>query len=301
MGSLHDALGSRGLSVGRPGGITSPYSDPALLRNPETYGKLLREMHQRKLVVFDTDNGAPAALGIFFVRKKDGSMRIILDTRLLNQKFIDPRSSQLPTAGALCNMEVVDWQVLEVSARDVSSAFYLMRVPPSLGKRFTLPAIDAKSLGIPGHSGMIKSLRTLLPMRWALSLRVCQLVVEKFVARRLGRSSSSRTALPTLSCVVASTLVPPTSTTCSYFRALASEPRVTSIAWVRTSRPPASWCTRSLRPKVRPTSWDYLKQNVLMISPVRIWRTRLATEYILKKNDSCHLQHWKLSLGTLFG
>ena len=64
-------------------GITSPFSDPALLRNPDTYGKCLREMHQRKLVVFDTDDGAPAALGIFFVREKDGSLLIIFDTRLL--------------------------------------------------------------------------------------------------------------------------------------------------------------------------------------------------------------------------
>ena len=45
-------------------GITSPYSDPALLRNPETYGKCLRDMHQRKLDVF-ADDGANVALGIF--------------------------------------------------------------------------------------------------------------------------------------------------------------------------------------------------------------------------------------------
>ena len=53
-------------------GIHEPYCDPALLRNPLTYGSFLREMHQRGLVVFDVDDGADAALGIFFVRKKDG-------------------------------------------------------------------------------------------------------------------------------------------------------------------------------------------------------------------------------------
>ena len=80
-------------------GITSPHSDPALLRNPEAYGKFLRERHQRKLVAFDADDGANAALGIISVRKKDGSLRIIFDTRLLNLQSIDPLSVQLPTAG----------------------------------------------------------------------------------------------------------------------------------------------------------------------------------------------------------
>ena len=113
----------------------------------ETYGKCLREMHQRGLVVFDADDGAPAALGIFFVRKKDGSLRIIFDTRLLNLQFVDPLSVQLPTAGALCNMEVADGQELEVAACDVSTAFYRMRGPPSLGKRFTLSLV--KNINVP--------------------------------------------------------------------------------------------------------------------------------------------------------
>jgi hypothetical protein len=121
-------------------------------------------MHQRVLVVFDADDGAPAALGIFFIRKKDGSLRIIFDARLLKLQFVDPLSVQLPTAGALCNMEVADGQELEVAACDVSTAFYRMRVPPSLGKRFTLPAIDAKYLGIRGYSGMLKPSLTVLPM-----------------------------------------------------------------------------------------------------------------------------------------
>ena len=79
-----------------------------------------------KLVVFDADDSANAALGIFSVRKKDGSLRIIFDTRLLKLQFIDPLSVQLPTAGALCNMEVADGQELEVAACDVSTASYRM-------------------------------------------------------------------------------------------------------------------------------------------------------------------------------
>ena len=83
-------------------------------------------------------------------------------------------------------MKVADGQELEVAACDVSIAFDRMRVPPSLGKRFAFPAIDAKNLGVPGHSGMIKPSLTVLPMGWAWALRLCQLVVENFVAREAG-------------------------------------------------------------------------------------------------------------------
>ena len=45
-------------------------------------------------------------LGVAFVSKKDGSLRIISDTRVLNLDFKEPPSTHLPTATAFGNIEV---------------------------------------------------------------------------------------------------------------------------------------------------------------------------------------------------
>ena len=44
-------------------------------------------------------------LGMFFVRKKDGSQRFIFDTRVANCHFRKPPRTHLPTAAALSSVE----------------------------------------------------------------------------------------------------------------------------------------------------------------------------------------------------
>ena len=46
--------------------------------------------------------------GIFFVRKKNGSQRLIFDTRILNRKFVDPPSTDLPSI-TLCRRIHSSW------------------------------------------------------------------------------------------------------------------------------------------------------------------------------------------------
>ena len=78
-------------------------------------------------------------LGIFFVRKKDGKIRIILDTRLTNLLFLDPPSTRLATAGALSRLEFLDDGELFVASGDVQRAFYHLEVPEELSDFFWTP------------------------------------------------------------------------------------------------------------------------------------------------------------------
>ena len=62
-------------------------------------------------------------LGVFFVRKRTGQIRIIFDTRLLNMLFIDAPSARLPTASSLSGIEVESGAKLYMASGDVSNAF----------------------------------------------------------------------------------------------------------------------------------------------------------------------------------
>jgi hypothetical protein len=43
---------------------------------------------------------------VFFVKKKNEKIRLIFDTRKLNEDFAKPPSTQLPTASALGSVEI---------------------------------------------------------------------------------------------------------------------------------------------------------------------------------------------------
>ena len=128
-------------------GVSQPYCDPELLRSPQVHGRFLQEMHARGFLDFIPAGSCAASLGIFFVKKKDGRQRIIVDTRLINCDFMPPDIVSLPTAGSLSGIEVEPDEKLFVATCDVSNAFYRMLIPSSLRERFTLPAIESRFLG----------------------------------------------------------------------------------------------------------------------------------------------------------
>ena len=86
--------------------LRRPYSDPTLMSKPSVYGGFLRGCSVRGLIRYRRYVKGSAALGVFFVIKKDGvSLRIIFDTRLLNCDFFPPPRTSLATASAVGKIE----------------------------------------------------------------------------------------------------------------------------------------------------------------------------------------------------
>lgn len=83
-----------------------------------------------------------------FVKKKDGSLRIIFDTRILNLCFHDPPSTALPTAAAFANIEASTTDPVYFASADIRNAFYTLEIPVELGDMFTLPHIRAKHVNV---------------------------------------------------------------------------------------------------------------------------------------------------------
>ena len=88
-------------------GLTVPHVDPAFRSGP-VYGAFIRDLMDRGLIelVAETE----AYLGVFFVGKKDGRLRLIFDTRIANAYFRDPPHTALPSAGAWAQQELLPGQ-----------------------------------------------------------------------------------------------------------------------------------------------------------------------------------------------
>ena len=95
-----------------------PYTDQSLIRSRQKYAEFVLDLVQCNLVRFG--KARPSTLGIFFVAKAD-KLRLIFDTRKINQEFVAPAYSQLPTTGAWDNLLLKKDQPLCLAQIDVSN------------------------------------------------------------------------------------------------------------------------------------------------------------------------------------
>ncbi len=159
------------------------HNDPVLFKDPRTYARFLERLFDCGMLRFDKANGRAASLGAFFVRKSNGQLRLIFDTRALNLLFRDPDTVALPTAAALSSIEIEPGEEAFLSSADLSCAFYQMAVPSDLASLFTLQPIRAGYLrpSIAHHfkwDEEVMPTLTILPMGWSWSLYFCQRLVE---------------------------------------------------------------------------------------------------------------------------
>ncbi|CAK0790921.1 unnamed protein product, partial [Prorocentrum cordatum] len=166
------------------------YSDPNL-RNPRLYKKVLHRLVSSHLVEFHTD--ALSSVGMFFVYKKSGALRLILDGRIPSQLFDEPPKVKLATGAAFSQLRVDSREPVCVAGVDIADAFYTMLLPPWLRRYFGLPKIRAGELGISVDANgrpvaptqWVHPCFRCPPMGFSLSLWLCQSVNE-IVSRRAG-------------------------------------------------------------------------------------------------------------------
>jgi len=65
------------------------FVDSTLVRNPRAYAQFLCNIHGSGMLRWSVGDGSHS-VGIFFVKKKSGKLRIIFDTRLANCDFVSP-------------------------------------------------------------------------------------------------------------------------------------------------------------------------------------------------------------------
>ena len=177
-------------------GLVRPYSDPKL-RDPKTYGEFVRRLLRANIVEIGLEPGSEE-IGIFFVSKKNGRLRLIIDARKSNCHFADPAHVQLVTGDGLGNIEVEEGVDLIICSADLKDAFYHLALPEALRPLFTLPGVDGRHLrGLTVGGQLAKpGVRyyprlAVVPMGWSWALYICQKVHER-LAQQAGLVDSDR-------------------------------------------------------------------------------------------------------------
>ncbi|CAK0856156.1 unnamed protein product [Prorocentrum cordatum] len=182
---LHDMMLSQ--SEGRAriesDGPRKLYSDPAL-RNPKLYIQLLRVLERRNLIDYYADKAR--SVGVFFVYKKSGKLRLILDGRHASLHFRAPDKVALASGASFAGLHVDSGKPIAVAEVGLADAFYTMLLPPEFRRYFALPSCRAGLLGLDCTSdGRPLSGTDLVypcfrcpPMGCSFSLWICQTMLE---------------------------------------------------------------------------------------------------------------------------
>ena len=130
----------------RDHGDVKPYMDRLLQRSPSLYRGFIRRLRSLGLLHLTLCPGEDVT--VFFVRKKDGRLRMVIDARLPNQRFKDPPGVHLTTVEGFARMEVLaemddyadDKTVdLFLVTTDVDNCFHRLKIGRGLGEYFCLP------------------------------------------------------------------------------------------------------------------------------------------------------------------
>lgn len=132
LGTLRQKLLSKRVVDARKAdsSLKAPYSDPIFRRQRSVYSDFISRLHASNLIEFRTQ--ARERVGVFFVWKKSGKQRMVVDSRLANLWFDSPEKVQLATGSAFSRLEVDRGPAIEVGGVDIKDAFYRIELPEEL-------------------------------------------------------------------------------------------------------------------------------------------------------------------------
>ena len=167
-------------------GLSKTYEDPQF-REHSKYASFIKRLYDLHLV--DVSLSVPEErVSIFFVKKKGGRLRMIVDCRLANTHFVEPEGIRLASADSLSKMEIPEGSPLYLATADLQNAFYTMGMPESLRQFFGLRRVRAADLGVQEVEGKpvspgqwVHPRVAVIPMGWSHAMWWCQRLSEKLV------------------------------------------------------------------------------------------------------------------------
>ena len=153
-----------------------------------------------------SDAGGPFLSGMFGVAKAgrftesgDPLLRVIMNLRPINRALaiIQGDIAELPSAMAWCQLALEEDETIHVSQADMSSAFYLFRLPRAWHRFLGFNAkFNGKLLGL-DHSKVYVPVCKVLPMGWSSSVGLMQMASRELIRRgdQLGAEELRRQAV----------------------------------------------------------------------------------------------------------
>ncbi|CAK0791762.1 unnamed protein product, partial [Prorocentrum cordatum] len=171
------------------------YTDPLLANSRRRYSTFVKDLKRKGLVGVTRD--PKEFVGVFFVWKKErASMRMVLDGRRSNQRFVTPPGVELLSTEGLgrieCDTEQTGTLPIFLGKADVKDCFHRMMFGNHLSKYFCYPGGMAKEFGIVGQlvegvparaDDYLWPCALALPMGWTWSLYFAQVANLGLVER----------------------------------------------------------------------------------------------------------------------
>ena len=168
--------------VGRP----KLHGCPALKKGRREYKTFVADGVQRG--VFRLGLRCVEKVKIFFVGKKCGGLRLIVDCRRSNQRFGVPPHTSLFSGAGFVEVHMDAGARLYLAAVDVKTAFYQWRLPPWLSELFCLDGVPAGLFGVSEVDGvqvhpnrMVYPQMAVVPPGWTWGLALVQAVHENLL------------------------------------------------------------------------------------------------------------------------
>ena len=135
----------------RDEGLPKSYWDPLLKDDKEAYAIFVNELAQRNMVTFR--RSAVEEVGCFFVPKKSGKIRLVIDARRTNQRLISPPATKLASTAAVVEFHAQDGSELWFSSQDIADCYYQFALPEFMVGWFALRPICAGAVGLRAVQG----------------------------------------------------------------------------------------------------------------------------------------------------
>ena len=125
------------------------HMDPVLASNPHTYASFVRDLACRGILSYTS---TPLEyVTVFFVRKKSGKLRLVVDCRNTNRRFRPAPKVRLASPDSFASLEVPEEfenDDFYVSKVDVADAFHRLRISPQFSDYFCLQGVFAGAVGV---------------------------------------------------------------------------------------------------------------------------------------------------------
>jgi len=131
------------------GETVRPYMDARLQSDPQLYHGFIKDLLDKGLIGFTSrpkDLVTP-----FFVAKKNGKLRFILDCGAVNKRFHPPPPLAMAAGSIWSSVGLPPGEVLYTAQSDIRHYFYSLELPCDLCEFFCLPAIPHHLLQAWGH------------------------------------------------------------------------------------------------------------------------------------------------------
>ena len=165
------------------GDLVRPYMDVRLQHDQQLYTSFIQDLHAKGMISFTSRPREIAPP--FFVKKKNGRLRLILDCRAVNTRFKKPPPLALGAGTSWAQVCIPEGSTLYLAQSDIKDYFYSLALPHELQSLFCLPAIaksamqdwglDLDQVDCDAEGWRFPMLRV-VPMGWSWAMWVAQRV-----------------------------------------------------------------------------------------------------------------------------